>query len=59
VNADGVRARTGALACRAAGGNAASLTLLAGGTAEATGAKASVAQPLPGLKQQAGENTAP
>jgi len=50
VNADGVKAKAGALVCKTAGGKVASLTLLAGGTAEATGATAVVAQPLPGLK---------
>jgi hypothetical protein len=44
VNANGIKARTGALVCKTAGGNVASLTLLAGG------AKPAVAQPLPGLK---------
>jgi hypothetical protein len=50
VNADGIEARTGALVCKTVGGKVVSLTLLAAGTAEATGAKAVIAQPLPGLK---------
>ncbi|MFN5900138.1 MAG: hypothetical protein ACK45A_18300, partial [Planctomyces sp.] len=50
VNADGIKAKAGALVCKTAGGKATSLTLLAGGTAEAAGAKTVTAQPLPGLK---------
>lgn len=50
VNADGIKAQAGALVCKTANGKVASLTLLAGGTAEAAGATAVVAQPLPGLK---------
>jgi hypothetical protein len=50
VNADGIQAKASALVCKTAGAKVTSLTLLVGGTAEAGGAKAAVAQPLPGLK---------
>jgi len=50
VNADRIKAQAGALVCKTVGGKVASLTLMAGGSAEATSAKAVVAQLLPGLK---------